>query len=103
MRFSHSCTFASGRLGATHSPGHVFFQEQSLRYTELVSTARNDTLCLSGASAKAVQRVSYERGSVIRRLALAMIPATLTALSAAPSQATSSQSSAPGFVNTLMP
>src|ERR1019366_371786 len=37
------------------------------------------------------------------RLALAMIPATLTALSAAPSQATSSQSSAPGFVNTLMP
>lgn len=32
-----------------------------------------------------------------------MIPATLTALSAAPSQATSSQSSAPGFVNTLMP
>ncbi len=47
--------------------------------------------------------MGYERGSMIRRLALATILTALTVVSAAPSQATSSQSSVPGFVNTLMP
>jgi hexosaminidase len=40
---------------------------------------------------------------MIRRLARAIILATLTVLSAASSQATPSQNSTPGFVNTLMP
>jgi len=47
--------------------------------------------------------VGHERGSVICRLALATILTALTVVPAAPSQATSSQSSVPGFVNTLMP
>ena len=40
---------------------------------------------------------------MICRLALAIVFTTLTVLSAVPSQATSPQSLAPGFVNTLMP
>jgi hexosaminidase len=47
--------------------------------------------------------VGHEGGNLLRRLALVMILAILTAWSAALSQATSSQTLATGFVNTLMP
>lgn len=46
----------------------------------------------------------YERGAMIRQLAIAMILANLAILPIASAQVTpSSQGSAPGFVNTLMP
>lgn len=74
----------------------------SVAYPPLQASV-NDLYFPRGSAMPPFKCKDYERGAMIRKLAIALILANLPALSIASAQVASSQSPAPGFVYTLMP